>query len=56
MILSPNERTLLAVSCEKFDFGNYTPLSTLVVSTYSTLEFQGELSVNEEDLSVCFDI
>lgn len=49
--MPPNVRTLLAVSCEKFDFGNYTPLATLAVPAYSALEFRGQLSVNGEDLS-----
>ncbi|KAK1391279.1 hypothetical protein POM88_010335 [Heracleum sosnowskyi] len=30
-----NVCTLLDVSCEKFDFGNYTPLATLAVPAYS---------------------
>ncbi|WOH10787.1 hypothetical protein DCAR_0730259 [Daucus carota subsp. sativus] len=44
-------RTILAVSCEQFKFGNYTPLSTLAVPAYSSVEFQGQLSVNGQDLS-----
>ncbi|WOH10785.1 hypothetical protein DCAR_0730257 [Daucus carota subsp. sativus] len=47
----PNVRTLLAVSCEKFNFGNYTPLSSLAVPAYSSVEFRGQLSVNRQDLS-----
>ncbi|KAK1391249.1 hypothetical protein POM88_010305 [Heracleum sosnowskyi] len=46
-----NVCTLLDVSREKFDFGNYTPLSTLAVPAYSSLEFQGQLCVNGEELS-----
>ncbi|KAK1391247.1 hypothetical protein POM88_010303 [Heracleum sosnowskyi] len=46
-----NVCTLLDVSYEKFDFGNYTPLSTLAVPAYSSLEFQGQLCVNGEELS-----
>ncbi|KAK1391287.1 hypothetical protein POM88_010343 [Heracleum sosnowskyi] len=46
-----NVCTLLDVSCEKFDFGNYTPLATLAVPAYSSLQFRGELCVNGEELS-----
>lgn len=49
--LTNNACTLLDVSREKFDFGNYTPLSTLAVPAYSSLEFQGQLRVNGEELS-----
>ncbi|KAK1391239.1 hypothetical protein POM88_010295 [Heracleum sosnowskyi] len=46
-----NVCTLLDVSYEKFDFGNYTPLSTLAVPAYSSLEFRSKLGVNGEELS-----
>ncbi|KAK1391252.1 hypothetical protein POM88_010308 [Heracleum sosnowskyi] len=46
-----NVCTLLDVSYEKFDFGNYTPLSTLAVPAYSSLRFRSELGVNGEELS-----
>lgn len=43
-------RTLLDVSCQKFNFGNYTPLATMAVPAYSSLRFRGNLIVNGVDL------